>query len=83
MKEFITIAQDVAIPNSPTTIIGIGGLIVAAVTAVWGWFRAELNDCKKDRKDLYARVDQLHVDFSALSMRVGQAEQKITKTGGA
>jgi hypothetical protein len=76
MKEqLITLAQDVAMPASPTTTLGIGAAIVAAVTAVWGWFRNELNDCKKDRKDLYTKVDKLHEDVSNLSLRVGQVER--------
>lgn len=78
MNPLTTLAQDVAVPTSPTTTLGIAGIIIAAVTAVWSWFRSELNDCKKDRKDLYARVDSLHSEVSALSLRVGNVERPKT-----
>lgn len=69
----LNLAQDAAFPSSSTT-IGVVGAIGAAVAGVWGWFRSELNDCKKDRKELYQRVDDLHEKVSELSMRVGQVE---------
>jgi hypothetical protein len=76
MKEqLITLAQDVAMPASPSTTVGVVAAIVAAIGGVWSWFRAELNDCKKDRKDLYTKVDKLHEDVSNLSLRVGQVER--------
>lgn len=68
------LANDVAIPN--TGVIGTCLLAVAGgITAVWGWFRKELDECKSDRKELYNRVDKLHEDVSNLSMRVGQVER--------
>lgn len=70
MKDIVTFAQD-----SATNTLGYGTIIVGGVAAVWAWFRGELNDCKKDRKDLYARVDSLHAEVSALSMRVGNCER--------
>jgi hypothetical protein len=74
MNPIVTLAQDVAI--SPSNTLGLGALVIAAVTAVWTWFRSELNDCKKDRKDLFGRVDQLQDKIATLSERVGNVERK-------
>ncbi len=52
-------------------IAGIG----TGITAVWGWFRTELNDCKADRTKLFARIEELHAEVEALSMRVGNVER--------
>lgn len=75
IKEHVTLlANDVALPSSgliATCLAAFG----AAVAAVWTWFRAELDECKKDRKELYNRVDKLHEDVSSLSLRVGQVER--------
>lgn len=58
---------------------GIVGLVVTvlgafgtAVASVWAWFRKELDDCKKDRKELFDRVDSLHDRVSELSLKIGQ-----------
>ena len=79
MKDLILFAQEAAMPTSFTQVIwvavtsGLGG-----ISAVYGWFRGELNECKKDRKELFARVESLHGEVSSLSMRVGRTEQRIT-----
>jgi prepilin signal peptidase PulO-like enzyme (type II secretory pathway) len=76
MKLLILLAQDAVMPTNVTQMIWIvisSGL--AGVTAVYGWFRGELNECKKDRKELFARVEALHGEVSALSLRVGQFER--------
>jgi hypothetical protein len=79
MNDLITLAQEAALPTNMVQIIWIAvtsGL--AGIASVWSWFRGELNECKKDRKELFARVETLHGEVSALSMRVGQAERRIT-----
>lgn len=75
----ITLATETAI-SSPGIILTILTSVGAGVASVWGWFRGELSDCKKDRKELFARVEELHKEVSALSMRVGQVEQKPKAT---
>lgn len=77
----ILLANDAAVTlTSPSIIITIITSVAAGVASVWGWFRGELSDCKKDRKELFARVEELHKEVSALSMRVGQVEQKPKAT---
>lgn len=71
----ITLATETAI-SSPGIILTILTSVGAGVASVWGWFRGELNDCKNDRKELFARVEALHGEVSALSLRVGQVEKK-------
>jgi len=71
----ITLANDATL-ISPSIIITIITSVAAGVASVWGWFRGELADCKKDREKLFARVEQLHTEVAALSMRVGQVEKK-------
>jgi len=80
MKEvLITLAQDAALPASFTQMIWLAiTSAITGVTAVYGWFRGELNECKKDRKELFARVEFLHGEVCDLSMRVGHAEQRMT-----
>tara|TARA_R110000868_G_scaffold73672_2_gene213489 strand:+ start:3217 stop:3444 length:228 start_codon:yes stop_codon:yes gene_type:complete len=74
MKQLFVFAQDVVL--SPGNTLGLGAVVLSGIAAVYGWFRTELNDCKKDRKDLYAKVDALHENVSALSMRVGNVERQ-------
>ena len=75
----ITLANDATL-SSPSIIITIITSVAAGVASVWGWFRGELRECQNDRKELFARVEQLHTEVSALSMRVGQVEQKPKAT---
>ena len=75
--ELITLAQDAVMPTSFTQMVWVAITSgFAGISAVYGWFRGELNECKKDRKELFARVEELHKEVSALSMRVGQVEKK-------
>ena len=79
MTDLILFAQDTVLPTSFPQMLWIAltsGL--AGIASVWGWFRGELNECKKDRKELFARVETLHGEVSALSMRVGQAERRMS-----
>lgn len=69
------LANDAAALPSGGVIATCVVTVAGAVGAVWTWFRSELDDCKKDRKELYNRVDKLHEDVSTLSMRVGQVER--------
>lgn len=79
MKDLIALAQDAVMPTSFTQMVWVAiSSGFAGITAVYGWFRGELNECKKDRKELFARVESLHGEVSSLSLRVGQAEQRIT-----
>lgn len=78
-KELLTLAQDAVMPTSFTQMVWVAiSSGFAGITAVYGWFRGELNECKKDRKELFARVESLHGEVSSLSLRVGQAEQRMT-----
>lgn len=65
-----------AIPSAgqiiTTLVLGMG----TGIGAVWTWFRGELNDCKADRKKLFERVETLHIEVSALSLRVGNMERE-------
>lgn len=75
MKEHITtLANDMAAPSAGV-LATIGAAAAAAVGGIWTYFRSELDDCKKDRKELFCRVDKLHEEVSALSLRVGQVER--------
>lgn len=77
IMNLITLANDAAgTLTSPGIIVTILTSVAAGVASVWGWFRGELNDCKADRKELFARVESLHGEVSALSLRVGQVEKK-------
>lgn len=63
------------IPSAGTI---IGTLLIGMSTGigvVWKWFRAELRDCQNDRKELFKRVEALHIEVSALSLRVGKVER--------
>jgi len=67
-------AQEVAIPNSAGGVYAAAAGILAAAGGVWAWVKGELNDCKKDRLDLYKRLDQMHETVSNLSLSVGRLE---------
>ena len=77
MTNLIILASD-SITLTPGLLAGVGTAIATGITAAWAWFRGELNDCKADRKNLYARIEQLHLEMLALSQRVGKCE----RTGG-
>jgi hypothetical protein len=66
---------DAALPiASPTILTVIATTAVAAVTAAWAWFRDELNECKRDRKEMFARIEALHGQLTELAIRVGNVE---------
>jgi hypothetical protein len=65
------LAQTTDALAEPGVLTAVGTAIVASVTSVWAWFRGELNDCKKDRKELFARVESLHARVSELSLEIG------------
>lgn len=75
-----TLAQEVALP---ATHLGLAMILTTAITgsvaAVWAWFRSELADCKKDRIELYQRMDTLHDRVSALSLTVGRLQGPESK----
>lgn len=65
-----------AIPSAGAIIATLLGGMATGIGAVWTWFRGELNDCKADRKTLFARVEELHDEISSLSMRVRDVERE-------
>lgn len=73
-EQITTVANDVAMPSGGV-LATLAAAVAGAIAAVWSWFRSELDDCKKDRKELFTRVDNLHAEVSQLSMRVGQVER--------
>jgi len=77
-SNLLTFAQDAALPTSLSQMFWVAITSgVAGISAVYGWFRGELAECKKDRKELFARVESLHGEVSKLSLRVGQTERKV------
>lgn len=73
-EQITTVANDVAMPSGGV-LATIAAAVAGAIAAVWSWFRSELDDCKKDRKELFTRVENLHHEVSQLSQRVGQVER--------
>lgn len=71
--------------TSPTSVITILITIVTSVgtgiASVWGWFRNELSDCKKDREKLFARIETMHAADRELDRRIGRLEAEVK--GGA
>lgn len=68
--------------GSPSLLVTIASVLATVlgsaatgVASVWAWFRKELEDCKSDRRELFARVEQLHDKVSDLNRRVGHVEQ--------
>jgi len=49
-----------------TFILTAGAGLSAAVVAIFTWFKGELAECKKDRKDLYAQIETMHQSLSDL-----------------
>lgn len=78
MRDLILFAQDATMPVNVTEVIWVAiTSALGGISAVYGWFRGELNECKRDRKELFGRVESLHGEVSALSLRVGRTEQRI------
>jgi hypothetical protein len=73
-EQITTVANDVAMPSGGV-LATIAAAVAGSVAAVWSWFRSELDDCKKDRKELFALVQKLNDEVSQLSMRVGNVER--------
>ncbi len=76
MSPFLAFAQAAEAVPSPGVLVTAVVTFAGGVSAVYGWFRSELNDCKKDRAELFAKVDKLHETVSNLSLRVGQVERQ-------
>lgn len=74
-EQITTVANEVALPSGGV-LATCATLILGAIGAVWSWFRGELDDCKKDRKELFAIVQKLNDEVSQLSMRVGNVERQ-------
>ena len=70
-------AESAAALTHPTVIATVVSSVTAAVAAAWAWFRSELTECKKDRRELFARVEQLHAEILKLSVRVGRVEHQV------
>ena len=75
MFQMLANAGAEAIPSAgqiiTTLVVGMG----TGIGAVWTWFRAELTDCKNDRKTLFADIKQLNKQVAELSERVGHVER--------
>ena len=76
MLYIISFAQAAEAMPGPGILVTAFLTTAGGVSAVYGWFRSELNDCKKDRAELFIRVEELHKEVEALSLRVGQVESK-------
>lgn len=76
MSPFLVIAQAAEAVPSPGVLVTAVVTFASGVSAVYAWFRSELNDCKTDRAKLTTRVDELHEQIAALSLRVGQMERQ-------
>ena len=59
-----------------TAIITLGGVLTGAVTGVFVWFKGELNECKKDRKELYAQVDHLQDAVGEMKAQLASIQRR-------
>ena len=59
-----------------TMVIAAGGGLTTAVAALWKRVSADLDDCKKDRLHLSAKIDSLQEDMVTLSRQIGQLSGK-------
>lgn len=75
MLEIIATTAE-AVPSAGVIIASLVAGMTTGITAVWTWFRGELNECKADRKDLFAHIEDMHKQIADLSMRVGNVERK-------
>lgn len=57
-------------------VIAAGGGLTTAVGALWKRVSADLDDCKKDRLHLAAKIDTLQEDMVILSRQIGQLSGK-------
>jgi len=64
-----------AIPSAGAIIGTLLAGMATGIGSVWTWFRGELNDCKADRKLLFADIKELNNRVAELSERVGHVER--------
>lgn len=57
-------------------VIAAGGALTTAVGALWKRVTADIDDCKKDRVTLAAKIDTLQEDVVNLSRQVGELSGK-------
>lgn len=64
-----------------TTLVGLivtaGGGMAAAVSALWRRVSGDLDDCKKDRVTLFAKVDDLHGQLNEVNRSVGEMRGRL------
>lgn len=74
---FSTFADAAAqsIPNAGAIIGTLLAGMATGIGGVWTWFRGELQDCKADRKTLFAELKELNERVAELSLRVGHVEK--------
>lgn len=56
------------------TVTGLGALLSGAVARMWVAFTSELKDCKKDRRGLHVKVDELHTYIVGVASKLGKVE---------
>jgi hypothetical protein len=54
-----------------------GGILSGAVAKIWLWMTAELNECKTERKELYARTETMHGQIMAVTVTVAELKNKL------
>jgi hypothetical protein len=81
----LTIAQTATTTNDPvqTFILWAGGILTTACATVFNFIRTKLKECEEDRLKLFARIEDMHKEFSevkdtvtALSVRAAVAERE-------
>ena len=75
IEDIQQLAQAPAVPVSFGDAGGFIAGVCAAAAGIWAWFRSELASCRRDRKELYSRIEQLHAEVAELSLRVGRCER--------
>jgi peptidoglycan hydrolase CwlO-like protein len=76
---FLLFAQDSQILSNGiihTAIITFGTVLTGAVTGVFVWFKGELDECKKDRKELYHQVDKLQDDIGDMKAQLASIQRR-------
>lgn len=66
---------------SAEVILGIvttlGAVLSGAVAKMWIWFTGELKECKEDRNNLHARLEDMHTNIAEISTTVGRLEGRL------
>ena len=54
-----------------------GGVLSGAVAKMWLFFHGELQECKKDRRELNDKVESMHSTIGAIERHIGRLEGKV------